>query len=369
MNRTTLYETHVDMGARMVPFAGWEMPVQYASPIEEHKAVRAAAGLFDIDHMGQFIVSGPGALDFLQWVITSDVSALGPMEAGYGLMCYDDGGTIDDVFVYNDTGRGVYFVVVNASNRDKDLKWMRLHSARFAVTIEDVSEATYMLAFQGPKAQAILQTLTDLDLDTVPFHGSAHGAVAGVECYMGNTGYTGEYGYELFFDAAQAPHVWNAILEAGQPEGAVPVGLAARDSLRFEACLPLYGHELSNTISPLEVGLGFAVKFDKPIFIGRDALLKQKLEKPARRLACVTMTDKGVPREHYPAFIIDEEGVEHEGFVTTGMYAPSVDLYAAMVLIPRHLYKVGATVEIEIRGRRKAAEIVKRPFYTPAYRR
>lgn len=362
MQRTRLYDTHVALGARMVPFAGFEMPVQYQSPLEEHAAVRQSAGLFDIDHMGQLIVEGPEALEFLQYVVTSDVSDLHEWEAGYSLLCYADGGTVDDIFIYHLPE--YYYVVVNASNREKDVKWLQAHAAGFAVTITDVSEETYMLAFQGPKAQDVLQRITGMDLGEIRFHYSARAAVADVDTLIGNTGYTGEYGYELFFDANEAETVWNAILEAGEPEGVVPVGLAARDSLRFEPCLPLYGHELSPDISPLEAGLGFAVKTNKGDFVGRDALLKQRLEKPALKLVCLEMIDRGVPREHY-----DVEIDGRHGFVTTGMFAPTVEAYAAMALIPRELAEVGKELDVIIRGKPKKARIVRRPFYKPAYRR
>jgi len=361
VKRTQLYDTHVAMGARMVPFAGYEMPVQYGSPIEEHHTVRRAAGLFDIDHMGQFIVAGPDRTAFLQRMVTSDVTALAVGEAGYSLLTYADGGTVDDVFLYHEPDH--WFVVVNASNREKDFAWLQAHAAGFNITLTDISEETYMLAFQGPQAQAILQRITDTDLGKIAFHHSGRGKVAGVEAFIGNTGYTGEYGFELFFDAARAVQVWNAILEAGRPEGAAAIGLAARDSLRFEPCLPLYGHELSPGISPLESGLTFAVQLDVD-FVGREALLKQKLEGPPRRLVCLEMVDKGVPREGCPVLVDGQQG-----FVTTGMKAPTPDIFAAMALIPRETYAMGKQVEVLIHDKPRLAQIVKRPFYTPAYRR
>ncbi len=362
MQRTPLYDTHVKLGARMVPFAGYEMPVQYDSPLEEHAAVRSAAGLFDIDHMGQLIVEGPDAFAFLQYMVTSDVGELAEWEAGYSLLCYDDGGTVDDIFIYHLPEH--FYVVVNAANLKKDVRWLQAHTPGFDVTVTNVSDETYMLAFQGPKAQEVLQSITDADLGAVGFHFSTRARVAGVDCLIGNTGYTGEWGYELFFPATEAETVWNAILEAGEPHGVKPIGLAARDSLRFEPCLPLYGHELSKDISPLEAGLGFAVKTGKGDFVGRDALLKQRLEGPARKLVCLEMVDKGVPREHY-AVEIDGE----EGFVTSGMFSPTTESYAAMALVPRELAEMDKEVDVIIRGKAKKARIVKRPFYTPAYRR
>lgn len=362
MNRTRLYDTHLRLGARMVPFAGWEMPVQYTSPLEEHATVRSIAGLFDIDHMGQIIVAGPEALDFLQYMATTDVSELAEWEAHYSLLCYDDGTTVDDIFIYRLPEH--YFVVVNAANLKKDVRWLQAHTPGFDVTVTDVSEETYMLAFQGPQAQAILQTICEVDLSRVPFHFAVRGKVAGVETLIGNTGYTGEYGYELFFDARYAEQMWNAILKAGEPHGVKPIGLAARDSLRFEPCLPLYGHELSASITPLEAGLGFAVKTDKGDFVGREALLKQRLEGPPRKLVCLEMIEKSVPREHYEVVV---EG--QRGFVTSGMFAPTVEAYAAMALIPAELAEVGREVDVIIREKPRRAKIVPRPFYIPAYRR
>ena len=362
MNRTPLYDTHVSLGARMVPFAGWEMPVQYSGALEEHEAVRTAAGLFDIDHMGQIIVEGPDAFKFLQRTVTSDVKSLAQWEAGYSILCYADGGAVDDIFIYNLPEH--YFLAVNASNLAKDAFWLSSHAADYNVTVTNISTETFMMALQGPKAQAILQTLTDANLASLRFHFSTRANVAGVPTLIGNTGYTGEYGYELFFPADKAEKVWNAILDAGRPQGLKPIGLAARDSLRFEPCLPLYGHELSPTLGPIESGLSFAVRFDKGDFVGRAALLKQKLEGPARKLVGIEMVDKGVAREHYPIRVGEAEGV-----VTSGMFAPTVKSYVAMALLPAEYAKLGQEVEVIIRDKPKRAKVIKRPFYTPAYRR
>jgi aminomethyltransferase len=357
-----LYDTHVALGARMVPFAGWEMPVQYSGALEEHETVRTAAGLFDIDHMGQIIVEGPDAFAFLQHVVTSNVSALAEWEAGYSILCYADGGTVDDIFIYNLPEH--YFLAVNASNLAKDALWLRSHAAGYDVTVTDISVETFMMALQGPKAQDILQQVTDADLANLRFHFSTRADVAGIPTLIGNTGYTGEYGYELFFPADKAEKMWKAIMEAGLPHGLKPIGLAARDSLRFEPCLPLYGHELSPTLSPIEAGLTFAVKFDKGEFLGRQALLKQKLEGPERKLVGIEMVDKGVPREHYAIRVEDAEGI-----VTSGMFAPTLKAYLAMALLPAPYAKLDQEVEVIIRGKPKRAKVVRRPFYTPAYRR
>ncbi|HEY3418812.1 MAG TPA: glycine cleavage system aminomethyltransferase GcvT, partial [Armatimonadota bacterium] len=253
--RTALYDDHLALGGRMVTFAGWELPVQYDStgPTAEHQAVRTAAGLFDIDHMGQFTVSGPEAAPFLDAVQTVDVGKLQVGDAHYSLLPYADGGLVDDIFLYR--LEDAWWVVVNAGNRGKDLRWLEAHRVGHDAILRDIADETYMLAIQGPKAQAILQTLTDIDLAQVRFHSCAWGQVAGARTLIGATGYTGEYGYELFFPANRAAEVWNALLVAGKPHGLLPCGLAARDSLRFEAALPLYGHEINAHTDPITAGL------------------------------------------------------------------------------------------------------------------
>ncbi len=365
MNRTLLYETHVAAGGRMVDFAGWELPVQYPTgPLEEHRRVRDAAGLFDIDHMGQVVVTGPDALEFLQYIQVSDVSTMAISGARYSLMCYADGSVIDDIFIYR-VASETWWVIVNASNRKKDVEWMQAHAVGMNVSVRDISDETYMLALQGPKAQAILQKLTDLDLAAVPFHTCAHARVNGVEALLGATGYTGEYGYELFFPAAQATAMWTAILTAGQPEGILPCGLAARDSLRFEPCLPLYGHEIHARIDPISARLGWAVSFKKGDFIGRAALLKIKLEGPAQRLVGFEMVERGVPRAEYPVAL----GGQVVGVVTTGMKSPTTDRFVGLAYVPASHAALGSQIEIVIRDAPKKAVVVKTPFYTPAYRR
>ena len=362
--RTGLYGEHVALGGRMVEFAGWELPVQYdaTGALKEHHAVRAAAGLFDIDHMGQFVLSGTGAEPFLNHVLTADISALPLWKTQYSLLPYTDGGLVDDVLVYRLPQ--VYWLIVNAANREKDLQWLRAHAAGYDVTIEDISDATYMLALQGPKAQAILQQVTPLDLKGIAYHTAAEGEVAGAPALIAATGYTGEYGYELYLPPDQAVRVWRRLLAVGGPEGLLPCGLAARDSLRFEAALPLYGHELSAEIDPYTAGLGFFVDLGKP-FIGRDALLKIKLEGPARKLVGFEMTEPAVPRAGYPVLIDGQPA----GRVTTGMKAPTLDKFLGLALVPAEHAAAGTPIEILVRDRAKKAVIVPRPFYTPAYRR
>jgi aminomethyltransferase len=372
LKRTHLYQWHVDHGGRMVPFAGWEMPVQYPTgPIEEHHTTRQAAGLFDIDHMAQVDVRGPDAEAFVNHLITYDVREMEFFDAHYALMCYVDGGIVDDLFVYklpdrsDETGRPYFFLVVNASNRDKDVAWAQAHTGDFEVEVRDLSDETYMLAFQGPQAPTILNRLAHVNLEEVRrFTAATDTIFEDVPVLIGRTGYTGEDGFELFFPAEHALKVWEGILQEGEPEGVKPIGLAARDSLRFEPCMPLYGHEIDADITPVEARLTFAISFDKD-FLGRDALLKQKLEKPEYVLVGFEMIEKGVPRQGYEVIHDDFE----VGEVTTGMFSPTMERYLGMAYVPREISAQGTEIEILIRDRPKRAKIVKRPFYVPAYRR
>lgn len=372
LNRTALYEWHLDHGGRMVPFAGWEMPVQYPTgPLLEHETTRSAAGLFDIDHMGQMEVRGPQAEAFVNHLVTYDVSRMKCFDAHYAILCYPDGTCVDDLFIYKlpdeqaGKARPYFFIAINASNREKDVAWTRTQAARFDVTVQDVSDRTCMLALQGPLALDILSKLTEKDLNQIPRFTAAQDVLFGeVQALLGRTGYTGEDGFELFFPARFARKVWEGVLAGGEAEGVKPIGLAARDSLRFEACMPLYGHEINSTITPLEAGLSFALSLEKP-FIGRDALLKQKLEKPERVLVGLEMVEKGVPREGYTVVVEGREA----GKVTSGMFAPTVKKYLGMALLPRSASARDSEVEIIIRGKPVKARIIKRPFYTPAYRR
>ena len=372
LRRTLLYSWHVDHGGRMVPFAGWEMPVQYPTgPIEEHHTTRRSAGLFDIDHMAQIDVRGPDAEAFVNRLITYDVRKMSLFDAHYALMCYADGGVVDDLFVYrlpdrsDETGRTYFFLVVNAANREKDMAWVTAHAGDFEVEVRDLSDETYMLAFQGPKAPEILDRLTHVNLAQVlRFTAVTDTILEDVPVLMGRTGYTGEDGFELFFPSERAPEVWESILRAGEAEGIKPIGLAARDSLRFEPCMPLYGHEIDAHITPIEARLGFAVSFEKD-FIGRDVLLKQKLEGPEYVLVGFEMTDKGVPRQGYE---VRFDGLDI-GEVTTGMFSPTTERYLGLAYVPREISAEGTEIEILIRDKPKQARTVKRPFYTPAYRR
>jgi aminomethyltransferase len=369
LRRTALYSWHVAHGARMVPFAGWEMPVQYPTgPLEEHHTTRRAAGLFDIDHMGQIEISGPDALAFLNDVLTYDMQRLKAWRAHYALLCYQDGGTIDDVIVYrlNERFEGATFwLAVNAANTAKDLAWLRAQASDYDVQVRDLSDATCMLAFQGPAAPAIMARLVGQALDDLPHFGARHVTLPGdVPVLLSRTGYTGEDGFELFLPVEHALHVWETILAAGASVGVKPVGLAARDSLRFEACMPLYGHELDAQRTPIEAGLRFAVSLDRR-FIGREALLKQALEGVEVTLVGFEMVDNGVPRHGY-AVTRDGRPI---GQVTSGMFSPTTGRYLGMAYLPVALATVGSPIEIIIHDRPRRAQVVERPFYVPAYRR
>ena len=362
MPRTLLYDNHVALGGRMVEFAGYELPVQYpAGPTAEHHAVRTAAGLFDIDHMGQFEVRGPDAIPFLQRVQTWDVQRMAENEAHYGLLTYADGTIVDDIFIYRLPER--WLIIVNASNRAKDMAWMGAHAGDLDVSLLDMSDDLYMLALQGPKAEAVLQALVVDDLSQFATRTALETTLLSHNSIIGRTGYTGEDGFELYVPEGAAVTIWQALLEAGREHGLLPCGLAARDSLRFEACMPLYGHEIDATINPLEARLGWTVAWGKS-FIGREALLKVKLEQPVRLLVGFEMVERAVAREHYP-IAVDNQIVGH---VTTGMKSPTLDKFLGLGYVPRQFSNVGREIEIIIRDQPKRAKIIKRPFYTPRYK-
>ncbi|MBC7235194.1 MAG: glycine cleavage system aminomethyltransferase GcvT [Chloroflexi bacterium] len=362
--KTALYERHVERGARMVEFAGYWLPVQYPTgPKEEHLRVRQAAGLFDIDHMGQVRVTGRDALSFLQHLMTADVSKIQVGQAHYALMCYHDGTIVDDTFIYR-LPEG-YWVVINAANNAKDTRWMEVQRERFEVRVDNVSEETYMLALQGPLAERILQPLCVADLSRLAYHTFVETRVVDVPTLIGRTGYTGEDGFELYFPRERAVHIWDRLLEVGEPQGLIPCGLAARDSLRLEACMPLYGQEISAERTPIEAGLGWAVTLEKGAFVGRDALLKAQLEGPDERLVAFCMVERGMPRHGYPVVVNGQE----VGEVTSGIYSPTMDDFIGMAYVPVEFSRPGTEIGILIRGRAHRARVVRKPFYVPAYRR
>jgi glycine cleavage system T protein len=321
--------------------------------------------LFDIDHMGQVVVSGPEAEAYLNHLVTWDVRLMAGYEAHYALMCYEHGGIVDDIFIYRLPDR--WFVVINADNRTKDFDWMQTQAAGYNITLDDVSDETYMLALQGPRAIELLQPLTPARLNDLPRFNAVETTIDGVAALIGRTGYTGEDGVEIFFTAERARQIWERLLQMGQEVGieVKPIGLAARDSLRFEPSFPLYGHEISAEITPLEANLGWACKFETD-FIGRAALLKQKESGLTKKLIGFEMAEKSVPRQGYA--VLDSAGREI-GAVVTGLYAPTVDLYCGHAFVPPESVHPGTQLQIVIRNKAKAAVVVKRPFYRPAYRK
>lgn len=345
----------------MIDFGGWEMPVQYSGILDEHAHVRRTAGLFDVSHMGELTFRGPDAAAFLQSMVTNDLASAAVGRAVYSPMCYPDAGTVDDLLVYK-RGEDDFLVVVNAANTARDAAWFREHLAG-RVEMADISDRVAQIAIQGPAAQRILQPLAGIPLDSIRFYRFAQKVpVGGVECLVSRTGYTGEDGFELYLPAERAVPVWDALLAAGKPEGLVPAGLGARDTLRFEAALPLYGHELSADISPLEGGLSHFVKFGKGDFIGREALAAQQEAGPRRRRIGIRMTGRGLARGGCPVL----SGGKSVGVVTTGNYSPTLRQNLALALVDSAFD--GGALAVDIRGRSVDAAVTPLPFYSKKYR-
>ena len=360
LRRTPLYDLHRSLGARLVPFAGYEMPVQYASIMEEHRTVRTAVGFFDLSHMGEIEVHGEEAVAFLRHALVNDAGALEIGQAQYSMACNQDGGIVDDLIVYRRED-GDFLVVCNAANRDAVVKHLNDLLARgdFGASIDDRSDQTGLVAAQGPNTAALVGELTNLDLDSIGNYRSAPGTVAGVECLVARTGYTGEDGFELFCDARRAPELWEALTAAGERHGARPCGLGSRDTLRLEAGMPLYGNELGPDTNPFEVNLGRVVKLDKGDFIGRAALQAVQQVGPVRKLIGLRMVENAIPRAGYEVLT---EGTA-VGHVTSGTLSPTLGTKIAMALVPAELVGVGNPFEVVVRERPYRAEQVKLPFY------
>ncbi|MEE9465295.1 MAG: glycine cleavage system aminomethyltransferase GcvT, partial [Candidatus Neomarinimicrobiota bacterium] len=317
MARTPLYDRHIALGAKLVPFAGFEMPVQYAGITKEHLAVRTAAGLFDVSHMGEFRVSGPGALAFLQWVTVNNVAALTEGQAQYSAMCYSDGGLVDDLLVYRRPGH--YFLVVNAANIEQDFQWLQSNAAD-DVTLENISAEVALLAVQGPASRTIVASVLNTKLDDLGFYHCREGRVYGRELLISRTGYTGELGFELYCDSQTAPRLWDDLLSAGENAGLQPAGLGARDTLRLEMKYCLYGNDITAETNPIEAGLGWITKLDKGEFIGSQAIAKVKTDGPTRRLVAFVMQERAIPR---PGYTIKVDGTPM-GQVTSGTQSPTL---------------------------------------------
>jgi aminomethyltransferase len=357
--RTPLYDEHVALGGKIVPFAGFEMPVQYPDGITaEHRAVREAAGLFDVSHMGELVVRGPQALDLVQRVSVNDASKIAVGQAQYSAMCLESGGVVDDLLVYRYPDR--WMLVVNAANLAKDRAWIERHAERFDVEVEDASSRTALLALQGPAARDILQPLAGIDVEAVGYYRFVEGEVAGAPATISGTGYTGEDGFELYVDASDAVAVWRTLLDRGATLRLVPVGLGARDSLRLEMGYALYGNDLDEEHTPLEAGLGWVTKLDKGDFVGRAALLAQQSVGVPRRLVGLTVAGRGFPRPGYA--ILSADG--RVGSVTSGTVSPSLGIGIAMGYVPSALSSPGTALRIDARGKPLEATVTRPPFYT-----
>jgi aminomethyltransferase len=358
LKRTPLFEEHQRLGGKLVPFAGFEMPVQYSAGIlAEHQAVRRDAGIFDVSHMGELDVRGGDAEGFLQYVTTNDVSRLSVGQAQYSAICGADGGILDDCIVYRFAHH--YMVVVNASNTDRDRDWISQYADRFGTTVTDRSDQTGLIALQGPRAQQILARLTPADLDAIRYYHFAEDTVDGVPCVISRTGYTGEDGFELYLPAEHARQLWTRLLEVGAGDGLVPAGLGARDSLRLEMGYALYGNDMDEGNNPLEAGLGWITRMDKGDFIGRDAIARVREQGPARRLIGFVCTERGFPRHGYQVRIDGQPA----GVVTSGIVSPMLQQGIGMCYVPADAARPGTPVEIMVRDRAVAAELMRPPFY------
>jgi aminomethyltransferase len=357
---TPLLDRHEALGARIVEFAGWLMPIQYSGIIEEHRAVRASAGLFDLSHMGELVIEGPEAGAALAAALVTDPPALTVGRAHYSMVCAPDGGVIDDLIVYR-LADDRFMVVANASNARAVSDALTERLAGRKAVLEDLSLATGLVAVQGPRSIDIVGALTDIDLAAIRYYGIVEGFVAGVPAQVARTGYTGEDGFELFVDADRTGPLWDALLEAGAPAGLVPVGLGARDTLRLEAGMPLYGNELDLSTNPYEAGLGRVVKLGKPgEFVGRAALEKVSRDGPAKQLVGLVLRERGIARHGYP--VLNETA--RTGVVTSGTMSPTLGTAIAMAYVNPSDAEPGTMLAAEVRGTRVAAEVVPLPFYT-----
>jgi len=358
LKNTPLHQTHKELNARLVPFAGWEMPVQYTGVIEEHLNVRKACGLFDVSHMGEIEISGPKALEAVQAITTNDASKLKEGQIQYTLLCYPEGGVVDDITLYKFSGTR-YMLCVNASNTEKDFNWIREKAGHLA-DIRDLSNNFGQLAIQGPLSVEILQNTCNLDLSLIRYYHFREGNIAGVDAIISRTGYTGEDGFEIYVPWDKTVKAWQALMEAGRGFGIKPAGLGARDTLRLEMGFPLYGNELDENTTPLEAGLDRFVKFDKPHFIGKDELEKQARQGINRRLVGLEMTEQGIPRSHHN--IIANNRIV--GNITSGTMSPTLGRGIGMGYVETAFTPIGTELGVEIRGKIKGARVAKTPFYT-----
>jgi aminomethyltransferase len=357
LKRTALHDCHLESGAKMVGFAGWDMPVHYSSLLTEHRAVRRAAGLFDVSHMGEIRVTGPHAETFLQGLTPNDVSRLTPGAAHYSALLSDAGTFIDDLLVYR-LSDGDFMLVVNAANREADMAWVSSH-APGGIAVDDVSDSTALLSLQGPRAAAILDPLTPCDLPAIRYYRFVDGEVSGAPALISRTGYTGEDGFEIYLEPDSAPGVWRDILDSGSREGLLPAGLGARDTLRLEAGLALYGHEIDRSTTPFEVGLGWVVKMKKGDFVGRNALAAHLAEGPKRKLVGFEVCDRGIARAEHPVLC----GGRTVGRVTSGTWSPTFEKSLGLALLSIEVSSPGTELQVDVRGKLLDCRVTEYPFY------
>jgi len=362
MKRTVLYDKHESLDAKIVEFAGFEMPIVYSSITEEHLSVRNKSGLFDVSHMGEICVKGKEATQFVDYIFTNDVVTMNDNQVLYGMMLYETGGVVDDLLVYKFHNEH-YLLVVNASNIDKDYDWV-VKNNTFDCTVSNESDNFSEVALQGPLAQELLQKFTEYDLNQITFFTHQNVKLNDSLFLVSRTGYTGEDGFEIYGTHKDVIEIWDALLALGS-DSILPIGLGARDTLRFEVNLPLYGHELSSEITPLEAGYGFAVKLEAGNFIGKSVLVRQKEVGTKRRIVGLNMIDKGIMREGYEVYHQDTL----VGFITTGYKSPSTGETVALAMIDKPYDKLGTELEVEIRSKRKKVQVVKRKFYTKNYKK
>ena len=355
--RTCLYDKHVALGALISPFGGFDMPIQYTNIIDEHQTVRQACGVFDVSHMGEVLVSGADACRYVNHIFTNDVTTIADGQILYGMMCYEDGGVVDDLLVYKEAA-DCYFLVINASNIDKDWAWIQQQSQGYDVSLENLSDSYGELAVQGPQAEAVMEDVLGIPCKELTFYTFKHVG----DVLVSRTGYTGEDGFEIYASADYVNRCWDDLMVSGRCK---PCGLGCRDTLRFEVGLPLYGDELSEEITPIMAGLGMFVKLDKAEFIGREALARQKADGPARKLVGIELADKAIPRHGY-AVLKDGEAI---GEVTTGYHSISVDKSVCMALIDARYAKLDTEVQVQIRKKVFPGKVVKKQFYSKNYKK
>ncbi len=357
LKSTSLSQLHIDLGAKMVPFAGYNMPVLYKNLIQEHHAVRNSVGVFDVSHMGEVYVTGPQAYALVEYITTNDVSSLSDGRVQYSCMPNDDGGIVDDLLVYR-FNEEKYLLVINASNIDKDVAWMTKQNEKFGATITNASDEYSLLAVQGPNAINTLQKLTTVNLSEIPYYHFVEGNLAGINMIISNTGYTGAGGFELYVKNNEALALWNSVFEAGQEYQIEPCGLGARDTLRLEKGFCLYGNDINDTTSPIEAGLGWITKFNQPFHMS-DYHLKIKENKPTKKLVGFELIDRGIPRQHYP--ICNAEGTVI-GEVTSGTQSPSLNKAIGLGYVSSEFSKAGSEIFVEVRGKLLKAVVCKIPF-------